>query len=156
MSGLPFRTALTTTYEISNKFDTEGDAQSLLYEPPASPLRFRKTMRYIFDCEGDAKALDAFVHEVLVDRISQTAHQDAKPLWDGTAFILDYGMKGGALDLEKEAILGYYRTLKAPAFKLNKLTLKTRIYVFGEGADSDVFVKDIVNPAIQNSELIHA
>ena len=150
------RLALTTTYEITNKFDTEGDAQSLLYEPPAKPLRYRKSMRYIFDYEGDASALDAFVHEVLVDRISQTSQQDAKPLWDGTAFILDYGMKGGALDLEKEAILGYYRTLKSPTFKLNKLTLKTRIYVFGEGADADVFVKDIVNPAIQNSELIHA
>lgn len=147
---------MTTTYEITNTFDTEGDAQSLLYEPPASPLSYRKTMRYIFDFEGDAKALDAFVHDVLVDRISQTAHQDANPLWDGTAFILDYGMKGGALDLEKEAILGYYRTLQAPAFKLNKLTLKTRIYVFGEDADAEMFVKDMVNPAIQNSEVVRA
>lgn len=147
---------MTTTYEIANKFDTEGDAQSLLYEPPAQPLRYRKTMRYLFDYEGDAKALDAFVHEVLVDRISQTSHQDAKPLWNGTAFILDYGMKGGALDLEKEAILSYYRKLPSPAFKLNKLTLKTRVYVFGEGADADVFVKDIVNPAIQNAEVVRA
>ncbi len=148
--------ALTTTYEIAGKFDTEGDAQSLLYEPPATPLRYRKTMRYIFDYEGDAKALDSFVHEVLVDGISQTAHQEAKPLWDGTAFILDYGMKGGALDLEKEQILSYYRTLRDPAFTLKKLVLKTRLYVFGEGADVEVFVKDIVNPAIQNSEVVHA
>ncbi len=147
---------LTTTYEITNTFDTESDAQSLLYEPPASPLSYRKTMRYIFDFEGDAQALDAFVHEVLVDQISQTAHQNAKPLWNGMAFMLDYGMKGGALDLEKEAILGYYHTLKAAAFKLNRLTLKTRIYVFGEDADADVFVKDIVNPAIQNSEVLRA
>jgi hypothetical protein len=147
---------VTTTYEITNKFDTEGDAQSLLYAPPSMPLRFRKTMRYIFDYEGDAKALDAFVDEVLVDTISQTAHQDAKPLWDGTAFILDYGMKGGALDLEKEAILNFYRTLKEPRFELKKLLLKTRIYVFGEGADPAVFVRDIVNPAIQNSDLIQA
>jgi hypothetical protein len=153
----PFRfpQALTTTYEISNKFDTEGDAQSLLYEPPTKPLRYRKTMRYLFDYEGDGKALDAFVHEVLVDRISQSSQQDAPPLWKGTAFILDYGMKGGALDLEKEAILSYYRKLPKPGFTLNKLTLKTRIYVFGEGADPETFVRDIVNPAIQNSEVVN-
>jgi hypothetical protein len=149
-----FFPALTTTYEISNTFDTEGDAQSLLYEPPAQPLRYRKTMRYLFDTEGDAKALDSFVHEVLVDRISQTSHKDTTPLWSGTAFILDYGMKGGALDLEKEAILSYYHKLPSPGFTLNKLTLKTRVYVFGEGADPDVFVKDIVNPAIQNADVV--
>ncbi len=147
---------MTTTYEITNKFDVEGDAQSLLYAPPSKPLRFRKTTRYHFDYEGDASALEAFVHEALVDHISQEAHQDKAPLWNGYAFILDYGMKGGALDLEKEAILSYYRTLKIPAFKLNKLSLRTRIYIFGKGADSAVFVRDIVNPAIQNSELIIA
>lgn len=147
---------LTTSYEITSRFDTEGDAQTLLYAPPPQPLRFRKTMRYLFEYEGDAKALDAFVHEVLVDRISQEAQQDKGPLWTGTAFILDYGMKGAALDLEKEAILNYYRTLKEPGFKLNKISLKTRIYVFGDGADPAVFVRDIVNPAIQNSEVISA
>lgn len=146
---------MTTDYEIINQFDTEGDAQSLLYEPPAKPLRFRKSMRYRFEYEGSSEALDAFVKEVLVDRISQVAHRDAKPLWRDAAFILDYGMKGGALDLEKEQILSYYRTLPQPGFVLNKLTLTTRVYVFGEGADPAVFVKDIVNPAIQNSEVLH-
>jgi hypothetical protein len=151
-----FWTALTTTYEITNIFDTEADAQSLLYAPPAKPLTFRKSMRYVFDYEGDAAALDAFVHEVLVDRISQKAHQDNAPLWGGSAFILDYGMKGGALDLEKEAILSYYRHLENPGFELKKLSLRTRIYVFGEGADPAVFVRDIVNPAIQNSDVLQA
>jgi hypothetical protein len=143
-----------TTYEITSRFDSESDAQALLYEPPARPLRFRKTMRYLFDYEGDAVALDRFVQEVLVDPISQVSHRDATPLWTGTTFILDYGMKGGALDLEKEAILSYYRGLKNPAFTLKKLTLRTRLYVFGESADSSVFIRDIVNPAIQNSELV--
>jgi len=147
---------VTKTYEITGKFETEGNAASLLYAPPARPLRFRKTMRYHFDYEGSEQALDTFVHDVLVDRVSQVSHTDNKPLWDGTAFILDYGMKGGALDLEKEAILSYYRTLKEPAFSLGKLVLKTRIYVFGEGADPTVFVRDIVNPAIQNSEVLRA
>lgn len=149
-------TALTTIYEITNSFDTEGDAQSLLYAPPPEPLRFRKTMRYIFEFEGDAAALETFVREVLVDRISQQAHRDQGPLWDGTAFILDYGMKGGALDLEKEAIMNYYRTLSEPGFELKKLALKTRIYVFGERADPAVFERDIVNPAIQNAEVLRA
>jgi len=113
-------------------------------------------MRYIFDYEGDVQALDKFVHEVLVDRISQKSYQDNAPLWSDAAFILDYGMKGGALDLEKEAILSYYRKLTAPGFELKKLALKTRIYVFGEGADPAVFERDIVNPAIQNAEVLIA
>lgn len=147
---------MTKTYEITGKFETEGNAASLLYAPPAKPLTFRKTMRYLFDYEGSEEALDAFVHKVLVDQISQVAHNDDKPLWDGTAFILDYGMKSGALDLEKEAILSYYRTLETPGFTLHKLVLRTRVYVFGEGADPAVFVRDIVNPAIQNSEVLRA
>lgn len=146
---------MTTTYEISNNFDTEGDAQSLLYEPPPRPLRYRRTTRYHFEFEGDARALDAFVHDVLVDRFSQTAHRDAGPLWKDAAFVLDYGMKRGALDLEKEQILGYYRTLEKPGFTIQKLALRTRVYVFGEGADPAVFVRDIVNPAIQTSEVLH-
>lgn len=147
---------MTTTFEISNQFDTEGDAQSLLYEPPATPLRFRRTMRYLFDFDGDPGALEAFVREVLVDRISQAVHRDPGPLWDGTSFILDYGMKDGVLDLEKEQILSYYRVLRNPAFTINKLSLQTRLYVFGDGADADTFVKDIVNPAIQASAVIRA
>ncbi|TLD69979.1 hypothetical protein FEM03_14705 [Phragmitibacter flavus] len=147
---------MTTTYEITNIFETEADAQSLLYAPPAKPLHFRKSMRYVFDYEGGESALDAFVHEVLVDRISQKSHKDSDPLWSGSAFILDYGMKGGALDLEKEAILSYYRKLENPGFELKKLALRTRIYVFGEGADPAVFERDIVNPAVQNSEVLRA
>ncbi len=155
MTSLTSISSLITTYEIVNRFDTEGDAQSLLYEPPPKPLRFRRSMRYRFEIGGSFEALDAFVHEVLVDRISQEAQRDPKPLWENAAFILDYGMKGGALDLEKEQILSYYRTLRDPRFVLDKLTLTTRIYVFGDGADAEVFVKDIVNPAIQYSEVLH-
>lgn len=145
---------MTKTYEITGKFESEANAQSLLYAPPATPLAFRRTTRYLFEYEGSADALDAFVQKVLVDPISQEYHSDGLPLWDGSAFILDYGMKGGALDLEKETILNYYRKLSEPGFDLLKLTLKTRIYVFGEGADSSVFVRDIVNPAIHSWELV--
>jgi hypothetical protein len=93
---------------------------------------------------------------VLVDAISQEEHHDGAPLWPNASFILDYGMKGGALDLEKEAILSYYRTLSQPAFTLKKLTLKTRIYVFGKGAEPSLFVRDIVNPAIHTHEVLKA
>lgn len=144
------------TYEIAGKFETEGNAQSLLYAPPPRPLTFRKTMRYLFDYEGSEAALDAFVSTALVDAISQEEHHDGAPLWPGASFILDYGMKGGALDLEKEAILGYYRTLKEPAFTLKKLTLKTRIYVFGDDAEPALFVRDIVNPAVHTHEVLKA
>jgi hypothetical protein len=147
--------ALIKTYEIAGKFETEGNAQSLLYAPPAKPLTFRKTMRYVFDYEGSEPELDAFVTRVLVDPISQDEHHDGAPLWK-SSFILDYGMKGGALDLEKEQILSYYRTLKNPAFTIHKLTLKTRIYVFGEGVESAQFVRDIVNPAIHTHEVLQA
>ena len=144
---------MTKTYEIAGRFEAEGNAQSLLYAPPPRPLTFRKTMRYVFDFEGGEPALDAFVSRVLVDAISQEEHHDGAPLWPQAAFILDYGMKGGALDLEKEAVLNYYRTVKEPGFDLKKLTLKTRIYVFGDGADPAPFVRDIVNPAIHTHEV---
>lgn len=146
---------MTKTYEITGRFETEGNAQSLLYVPPSRPLTYRKSMRYLFDYEGSESALDAFVSKVLVDPISQEEHHDGAPLWK-SAFILDYGMKGGALDLEKEMILNYYRTLQNPEFTLKKLTLKTRIYVFGEGAESSIFVRDIVNPAIHTHEVLQA
>ncbi|MFZ4767915.1 MAG: hypothetical protein ACOYMN_23450 [Roseimicrobium sp.] len=148
--------SVTTTYEISGNFESEGDAQALLYAPPAGPVRYRKTTRYTFVYEGDAGALDRFVDTALVDAISQSAHRDTAPLWQGTAFILDYGMKGGALDLEKEMILSYYRTLKEPGFALTKLTLKTRIYVFGADAEPTAFVRDIVNRAIHTHEVLQA
>lgn len=145
---------MTKTYEITGKFESEGNAQSLLYAPPATPITFRRTTRYLFEYDGSEAALDAFVQKVLVDPISQDYHSDGLPIWGNTTFILDYGMKGGALDLEKETILNYYRRLPEPGFELKKLTLKTRIYVFGEGADASVFVRDIVNPAIHTWEVV--
>ena len=41
--------ALTTTYEITNNFETESDAQSLLYEPPAGT---GAATGIIFDTDG--------------------------------------------------------------------------------------------------------
>ena len=38
----------------------------------------------------------------------------------------------------------------------DKLTLRKRVYVFGEGADPAPFVRDVVNPAIHTHEVLKA
>jgi hypothetical protein len=147
---------LNATYEITGKFDTESDCHKLLYNPLTLPLKYRETQCYKIDFEGDAAVLKAFVEKVLLDPISQILHEGGAPIWTNNAFILEYGMKGAALDLEKEMIFNYYRTLTNPAFTITKLTLRKRIYVFGEGADPAQFVRDVVNPAIHTHEVLRA
>ena len=147
---------MTTTFEITGKFDTESDCHKLLYNPITLPLKYRETQGYKIDFEGDAAALRAFVEKVLVDPISQDLHEGGALLFTGAAFVLEYGMKGAALDLEKEMILNYYRTLTNPGFTITKLTLRKRIYVFGEGAEPAQFVRDVVNPAIHTHEVLRA
>ena len=146
-------TTLNTTFEILGKFDCESDCRKLLYAPLAAPLRFRETQCYRLEHEGDAAAAQSFVRHVLQDPISQELRDDGKPAFPQAAFVLEYGMKGGALDLEKETILNYYRALEAPGFELKKLTLRKRIYVFGEGADPAPFIRDVCNPAIHTWEV---
>ncbi len=152
---LPF-TALNATFEITGKFDTESDCHKLLYNPLTQALKYRETQCYKIDFEGDAAALKGFVEKVLLDPISQNLHEGGEPIWKEQSFILEYGMKGAALDLEKEMILNYYRTLTNPAFTITKLTLRKRIYVFGDGADPAPFVRDVVNPAIHTHEVVRA
>ena len=147
---------MTHIFEITGKFDTESDCHKLLYNPITLPLKYRETQAYKVDFEGDAAALKAFVEKVLVDPISQDLHEGGELVFKGTAFVLEYGMKSAALDLEKEMILNYYRTLTTPGFTLTKLTLRKRIYVFGEGAEPTQFVRDVVNPAIHTHEVLRA
>ncbi len=144
----------TQQFEISGKFDHESDCKKLLYAPLTAALTFRETQCYHTEFDGDETALKAFVSKVLLDPISQDLHEGETALFPQAKFILEYGMKGGALDLEKETILQYYRTLKAPGFTLHKLTLRKRIYVFGPSADPTPFVRDVVNPAIHTSRVI--
>lgn len=146
--------ALNTTLEILGKFDSESDCQKLLYAPLSTPLTYRETQCYRVELDGDAAAAAGFVKRVLVDPISQEMRDDGKSAFPKAAFVLEYGMKGGALDLEKETILGYYRALEAPGFDLKKLTLRKRIYVFGDGADPAPFIRDVCNPAIHTWEII--
>ena len=144
---------MTHYFEILGKFDTESDCHKLLYAPHPLPLKYREGRLYKIEFEGDAEALTAFVQRVLIDSISQEARIGGHPAFEKAAFVLEYGMKGAALDLEKEMILNYYRSMPNPGFELKKLTLRTRIYVFGEGAEPAQFVRDIVNPAIHTYQV---
>jgi hypothetical protein len=143
------------TFEVTGKFESESNAQKLLYAPLPQALTYRDTQCYKVDYEGDEEALRAFVSKVLLDPISQTLTEGGAPLWQ-SQFVLEYGMKTAALDLEKETILDYWRNLPEPGFCIQKLTLRRRIYVFGEGADPAPFVRDVVNPAIHSSEILQA
>jgi hypothetical protein len=141
------------TFEVTGKFDTESSAQKLLYAPLPQALTCRETQCYKVEYEGDEAALRTFVQKVLLDPISQNLSEGGAPLWSEAQFILEYGMKAAALDLEKETILDYWRSLSEPAFSITRLTLRRRVYVFGEGADPAPFVRDVVNPAIHTSEV---
>jgi len=156
-AGNPFpATSVTQFFEILGKFDSDSDCHKLLYAPHPLPLKYREGRLYKIEFEGDAAALEAFVQRVLIDPISQEARTGGQPAFETAAFVLEYGMKGAALDLEKEMILNYYRSTPNPGFELKKLTLRTRIYVFGEGAEPAQFVRDIVNPAIHTHEVLKA
>jgi hypothetical protein len=140
-------------FEVTGKFESESSAQKLVYAPLSAPLTYRETQCYKVEYEGAGEELETFVRKVLLDPISQSLTVGGVPLWPAK-FILEYGMKAAALDLEKETILEYLRGLSDPGFSVTKLTLRRRVYVFGEGAEPEPFVRDMVNPAIHSSELI--
>jgi len=142
---------MTAYYEIVDRFLERGDCNAILYAPVADQMTFRETRRYSFTIDCGGEALDAFVRSTLLDSVSQELHGGGKPALKGFTFMLDYGMKAGALDLEKEAILNYYRKLESPGFNLTELKIERRLYLFADSADcadSSVFVRDICNPAI--------
>ncbi|MCB1087345.1 MAG: hypothetical protein KDM63_09890, partial [Verrucomicrobiae bacterium] len=124
---------MNLSYEISDRFIEAHDASGLLYSPLSQPLTYRQTRRYEFEVEGDASAVESFVRHTLLDKVSQDLHSGEEPAYEGFRFLLDYGMKPGALDLEKEMVVKYHRGLSNPGFELKKLTIRQRIYVFGEG-----------------------
>jgi len=140
--------------EVTGRYDHAGDASRLLYTPLARPLTAQETRCYHVEYEGDGAALTAFLSKVLADDVSHQLSTGDAPALRGWSFILDYGMKGGALDLEKETILAHHRGDKNPGFSIQSLRINRRLYVFDPaGADdtprlADRFVRDIVNPAI--------
>ena len=143
------------TFEISDRFIEAGDANELLYEPLGGDLTFRRTRRYEIDFEGEENNLVSFVEKTLRDPISQDLKKGEDSAFTAFAFVLEYGMKSGALDLEKEAILSYYRGIENPGFELKELNIRQRIYLFGNSRDeSDRFIRDICNYAIHNWSVI--
>ncbi len=143
-------------FEISDRFIEAADANELLYEPLDGCLTFRRTRRYEVEFEGEKSKLEAFIRKTLLDEISQDFHEGEDPALNDFVFILEYGMKPGALDLEKEAILSYYRGIEDPGFELKDLKIRQQLYVFGSGAgSSDRFIRDICNGAIHNWNVIH-
>lgn len=143
------------TFEISDRYIEPGSADGLLYEPLAGGATYRATRRYEVEFEGDKKKLEAFVKRVLFDPVSQEFHEGEDPALKEFVFALDYGMKPGALDLEKEAILAYYKGIEKPGFELKELKIRQRVYLFGgKRDDADRFVRDICNAAIHHWDVI--
>jgi hypothetical protein len=140
--------------EVTGRYDHAGDANRLLYTPLPRALTARETRRYTVDYDGDGEALTAFLAKVLADPVSHELTTGEAPKFTGSSFILDYGMKGGALDLEKETILAHHRGDAESAFTIQTLRINRRLYVFDERKSgetpqlADRFVRDIVNPAI--------
>lgn len=142
--------------EVIRKGQHASEADALLYTPMKAGLTMKHSRCYRFDFEGDEEALRSFARAVLVDEVSQEISDGSDPVVKNALFHLDYSMKPGALDLEKEAIMNYYRGRSGDAFVLTQLHICQRIYIFGEGdatAISARFVKDIVNPAVHKHQL---
>ncbi|MDO4817947.1 MAG: hypothetical protein Q3986_05925 [Akkermansia sp.] len=142
---------MTLTLEVFSRFQSATDANKLLYTPIADQLTYNHTRLYTVECEGDTAAARDYLRRVLVDEISQQVKDDGTPALSGELFCISYGIKKGALDLEKEAILANYRGRKGLPFTITSLTITQKVYVFGQG-DKDAlaarFCRDVCNPAI--------
>lgn len=139
----------TTTFEVTDRFDEPVDCSALLYAPLAGQATFRQSRIYLFDYAGDDKALRNFVSRTLVDHNAQELCDSGEPAFSGHGFFLEIGMKAGALDNEKEAVLEFYRSQKEPGFTLRDLLIFRRYYIFGSD-QVDTFVRDMCNPAVNS------
>ena len=141
----------TLTFEVLSRFQTAADANKLLYAPVADKLTYNHTRLYTVECSGDESAARAYLRGVLVDPISQNVEESGQPALTGELLCISYGIKKGALDLEKEAIMTNYAGRQGLSFTLRALTITQNIYIFGEGdkaALAERFCKDVCNPAI--------
>lgn len=144
---------MTLHFEVISRFQDAANADNLLYTPLKAGLLFRRSRVYTVEVGGNDTQAREYLLSVLVDQISQEVSEQEKPMLDGTLFILDYGMKAGALDLEKEAIIQNYKGRPGMQFSIDKLKITQRVYVFGEGDKETLaarFAKDVCNPAIHN------
>ena len=141
----------TLTLEVFSRFQSATDANKLLYAPIADRLTYNHTRLYTVECEGDVEAARDYMRRVLVDPISQKVEEGGAPALSGELFCISYGIKKGALDLEKEAILTNYRGRSGMPFTITGLTITQNIYVFGTGDKAALaarFCNDVCNPAI--------
>jgi hypothetical protein len=147
---------MTYECEVIRKGQHASDADALLYTPMKAGLTMKHSRTYRFEFAGVEQALRDFARAVLVDEVSQEISNGTQPIVKDALFHLDYSMKPGALDLEKEAIMNYYRGRKGDAFELKQLHISQRVYIFGEGDAAAIaarFIKDIVNPAVHKHQL---
>lgn len=137
------------TAEVIGKFDDKGNADKLVYTPIGGDCTYQKTRVYSIDYQGASNDAEEFVTDTLVDRYAEEVSFAGGSLIDGFAFFIDYGMKPGALDLEREAILSSHRGARDRSIEIISLKITQRIYIFsGEGAVPDRFIRDICNSAI--------
>ena len=151
--------SMPSKIEITNKFAHPEDANKLLYTPRTRRISFLRTKVYYCVIDGDASAFQAWMRRVLLDEVSQDLHAGDAPALGGSATILEFGMKPGALDHEREMILEEYHREGEDTlgFTLKDLKLRTRIYLSGEDGqpvDAAPFVKDIVNPAVHTHKVM--
>ena len=141
----------TLTFGVFSRFQSATDANKLLYTPIPDQLTYNHTRLYTAEVEGDTEAARAYLRSVVVEPISQRVQEDGTPALSGELFCNSYGIKKGALDLEKEAILTNYRGRKGLPFTLTALTITQNIYIFGSGDKQALaarFCNDVCNPAI--------
>ncbi len=146
--------------EIIPRFAEAAEADKLLYVPRHSGAVCHHTKVYHCHVEGNQEAFQTWIRRVILDETSQdmiVGPQAARP----GAVVLEYGMKPGALDHEREMILDEYRCEGAAdlGFSLNDLKVRTRLYfesAGGEAVDVSPFVRDLVNPAVHAHEVIEA
>lgn len=144
---------MTLHFEVISRFQAAANADALLYTPLNAGLTFRRSRVYTVEITGDEQKSRDYLLSVLVDPIAQECSEQDAPILTGALFTIDYGMKAGALDLEKEAILQNYRGRKNMGFTLDGLKITQRVYVFGQGDRESLskrFAKDVCNPAIHN------
>lgn len=148
----------TVEFEVINQFAAPESADHLLYAPLGQPATVRRSRLIRIRFSGDAAALEEFVRSVLVDPIAQELVENGQQPWTGWRFRLERAIKAGALDNEREMILAYARGTELRGFQLLDLRLAERFYVFSdsESLSSSPFVRDLVNGAVQNYELVSA
>jgi phosphoribosylformylglycinamidine (FGAM) synthase PurS component len=145
--------------EVSQRLQGRRSCNALLYVPREDAPGFQSTRRYEFEYNGSRDGVERFARRVLLDPVSQEMHFGDQPVYPGYSFILDYGMKPGALDLEKEAVLQFYRETHDSGCSVEGLRITKRLYIFresGEEPSAASLVRDIVNPAIHSWKITHA